>query len=141
MVFTIHIFVYFQRKKFLSDFYLPFFNFLGSWIPDFTLLKLYFFSSVEEYSIFSIFLWIQMIPWDQLLISFFSLVFSCSKWRRLSDDSSLFGDSLSDESFPFTHRIRVYWRFLAIFFYFIFFSNYFFNFCIFNLIRESSTVW
>ena len=38
------------------------------------------------------------------LISF-SLAFSCSKWRRLSDDSPLYDDSLSDESFPFTHRV------------------------------------
>ena len=63
-----------------------------------------------------------MNPWDQLIS--FSLAFSCSKWRRLSDDSLLYDDSLSDESFLFTHRVDDSD---------LLFSLFFFNFFLFSI--------
>ena len=80
------------------------------------------------------FFWIQMIPCEQLIS--ISLAFSCSKWRRLSDDSPLFGMThYLMKVFPpsFTHRVEDF----DLFNFSIFFFNFFrFFFCFQCFIRS-----
>ena len=123
-----HFIVYFKCKNYY------FFSLEPSLPTVFWFVEPWFYSFEIKFSLnvdLFDFFWIQMIPCEQLI----SLAFSCSKWRRLSDDSPLFGMThYLMKVFPpsFTHRVDdfnfqfdFFFRFFLIFFLFSMFYTKF----------------